>query len=84
MVESALLMALKFPDKSNDPLCAAMVVVEPSKFQVLFEDALLAPVYQKRGVWKVPPPDVIIDPAPRALFWPAFVSELKFTCPRVT
>ena len=46
MVESKLLMALKFPDKSNDPFCAVMVVVAPIKFQVLFDDALPAPVYQ--------------------------------------
>ena len=29
MDESQLLMALKFPDKSNEPFCATMVVVEP-------------------------------------------------------
>ena len=71
--------ALKFPDKSNEPLCAVMVVVAPCKFHVLFDDALLAPVYQRTGVCPPPKPVVIRDPAPRALFWPAFASELKFT-----
>lgn len=73
-------MLTTFPVRCIDPFCAT-IVGELAIFHVLFDEALSAPEYEALTGWAPFAPSVICDPAPKALFWPAFAMELNFKFP---